>query len=406
MKRNLNTIILLDSDSELTGLSIQCDHEEDAIKVMADGCIVTNNTIKDTTRSRLPHRDAIQLIPRVKHQTNSQFFGATQTSVIVSDNTIDSNGSLQGIFASDGLFEDLIIENNKVSTRSRHEIAIGGMLYGRIANNTALVTLYPLRIGGSHKDSFYVSTFTGGIEYHPIDGLETNTAYDDRRFDGKGIKDFDIDLFRKIASVADYTGFDSTFRDVIETYKSFRRKRMTGRRTSTQKLSRVVASNEGGRRAFNRGHAGDAGNAKLPEGTTVATVLQAGRKKFGEKGRIWAVGRYQFIPPTLKLALKDGVISESDIISDGAVQDRLFYWEITKKRPQVADYIRGTGSLNNAMLALSKEWASLPNPYTGRSYYDKNGVDKAHTPIYKVRDALNLAKRLFKNGKSIYESIN
>lgn len=405
MKRNINTIILLDGGSELSGLDIVCDHEEDAIKVMADDCIVNNNIITDTTYSRLPHRDAIQLIPRQINQTNAQFFGATQSGVIISNNVIKSNGHLQGIFASDGLFENLIIENNNIETQSAHEITIGGMLSGEILNNSANVKLYPLRIGGSHPDSFYVSTFTGGIEYQPIEGLETNTGYEDKRFDGDGVKDFDIKLFREIASVANYTGFDATFNDVMNTYRSFRRKRMSGKRILTQKLSRVVASNEGGRRAFNRGNPADAGHDKLPEGTTVATVLQASKKKFGSKGRIWAVGRYQFIPPTLKMAIKAKVITESDIITNGAVQDRLFYWAITTKRHQVADYIKGNGTLNNAMLALSKEWASLPNPYTGRSYYDKNGVDKAHTPIHKVREALKLAKRVYNDGRSIYESV-
>jgi len=405
VKRNINTIILLDGNSDLSGLDITCDHEEDAIKVMADGCVVNDNIITDNTRSRLPHRDAIQLIPRIKNQTNAQFFGATQRDVIIANNTITSNGSLQGVFASDGLFENLVIENNNIQTQSAHEITIGGLLSGEILNNNATVKLYPLRIGGSHPQSFYVSSFAGGIEYQPISGLDTNTNFEDKRFDGRGVDDFNLMLFREIASVANYTGFSSTFNDVIETYKSFSRKKMTGKRSDGRKLSRVVASHEGGRRSFNRGRSGDAGRAKLTEGTTIATVLKAGEKKFGSKGRIWAVGRYQFIPPTLKLAIKDGVVSEDEIITSGTVQDRLFYWAITKKRHQVADYIKGDGTLNNAMLALSKEWASLPNPYTGRSYYNKNGIDKAHTPIYKVRDALKSAKRSYSNGKSVYESV-
>ena len=104
---------------------------------------------------QLAHRDGLQLIP--KSASVNQFMGATMSHVTLRSNTIESQGALQGIFASDGSFRNLHIINNRISTAGAHTIAIAGMLSGKISGNyitaadagpSPKATLYPLRIGG------------------------------------------------------------------------------------------------------------------------------------------------------------------------------------------------------------------------------------------------------------------
>ena len=81
---------------------------------------------------------------------------------------ISSAGQLQGIFSSDGLFMNLNITNNFLTTKGAHGIAICGMLSGSISGNKNfnktsaladnMIELYPLRIGGAH--------LSGSIHFH------------------------------------------------------------------------------------------------------------------------------------------------------------------------------------------------------------------------------------------------
>lgn len=104
----------------------------------------------------MAHRDALQLIPETENGLD-RFAGATMRDVSVSGNVIYSDGALQGIFATDGLFKNLHIRNNHVQIGGRHTIAISGMLSGSIMGNTDIngnplpaskIQLYPLRLGG------------------------------------------------------------------------------------------------------------------------------------------------------------------------------------------------------------------------------------------------------------------
>ncbi len=74
---------------------------------------------------------------------------------VIQNNHIHALGSrLQGIFASDGLFDGLWIVGNVIDTASQHHITINGLRSGHIAHNyqadgsLAKVRFYPLRLGG------------------------------------------------------------------------------------------------------------------------------------------------------------------------------------------------------------------------------------------------------------------
>jgi hypothetical protein len=112
-------------------------------------------------------------------------------------------------------------------------------------------------------------------------------------------------------------------------------------------------------------------------------------KKRKDGGLIFAAGRYQIIPDTLKGLVKQGVVSRDDKF-DEATQDKLGM-----------ALIQGTGALKlaakgdyeGAQNAMAKTWASIPlatdigNKKAGQSYYQKAGQNTAHAGL-DVKGAL------------------
>ncbi len=126
------------------------------------------------TFDKLPHRDAFQLIP---HWT-ANYAGGLLSNLDISDNSIVSSAQLQGIFASDGAFRNLRINNNRIGTPSAHQITIAGMLSGEIRNNKTLqgstlnnIELLPLRIGGG--ENVFILSFhpSSSYQYQAIAGI-------------------------------------------------------------------------------------------------------------------------------------------------------------------------------------------------------------------------------------------
>ena len=104
---------------------------------------------------------------------------------------------------------------------------------------------------------------------------------------------------------------------------------------------------------------------------------------------IFAAGRYQIIPDTMKIALSGSGLSKSDMFSK-ANQDKLGIALLTKKQPRVDAYINGNGSIEGAMDALADEFASMPDPRTGNSKYG-SGNRSLHS-VEEVKQALIQAK--------------
>jgi hypothetical protein len=112
-------------------------------------------------------------------------------------------------------------------------------------------------------------------------------------------------------------------------------------------------------------------------------------KKRKDGGLIFAAGRYQIIPDTLKGLVKQGIVSKDDKF-DEATQDKLGM-----------ALIQGTGALKlaakgdyeGAQNALAKTWASIPlatdvgDKKAGQSYYQKAGQNTAHAGL-DVKGAL------------------
>ena len=102
-----------------------------------------------------------------------------------------------------------------------------------------------------------------------------------------------------------------------------------------------------------------------------------------------AVGRYQFIQPTLEGLLDEMNISRDEIFNE-AMQDRLAVRLL--ERRGVREYLRGRMTREQFAHNLSKEWAALPkvignNP--SASYYDGDGLNKALVSIPETMSAID-----------------
>lgn len=105
---------------------------------------------------------------------------------------------------------------------------------------------------------------------------------------------------------------------------------------------------------------------------------------------IFAAGRYQIIPDTMKFAVAKSGLNRNDMFSPEN-QDKLGMVLITQKQPRVGAYLSGkSDDIEGAMDALANEFASMPDPRTGNSKYG-SGNRALHT-VQEVKSALLQAK--------------
>jgi hypothetical protein len=123
----------------------------------------------------------------------------------------------------------------------------------------------------------------------------------------------------------------------------------------------------------------------LPQ-MTVGEVMQN-----QDSGKLFAAGRYQIIPDTMKMAVARAGVSPDDMF-DSKTQDKLGLALIYNgQRPTLSGYLRGdNNNIQGAMLDLAMEWASAPDPSTGRSYY--GGANASSHTVEEVRTALTSAR--------------
>lgn len=122
---------------------------------------------------------------------------------------------------------------------------------------------------------------------------------------------------------------------------------------------------------------GNVGNTTIDFTSMSVGEVLTWQKEFVEKGsRSSAVGKYQFIRPTL-----EGLVNELEIDENATfnknLQDNLAIALL--ERRGLHDYIRGKISRDQFAHNLSQEWAALPkvigdNP--DASYYEGDGLNK------------------------------
>lgn len=161
-------------------------------------------------------------------------------------------------------------------------------------------------------------------------------------------------------------------------------------------LSNLIGRGEGGYNSYNRGHAGDAGGATLDFAQmTVGEVMRRQSLGAGDPDRLFAVGKFQMIPGTMREAVSHLGIDRNARFTP-ELQERMFAaYLVDAKRPAVHAYITGAGgpqALGAAQLALAQEFASVADPRTGRSYYDGDSAGN-HSSI-SARDTQQALDRM------------
>jgi len=154
--------------------------------------------------------------------------------------------------------------------------------------------------------------------------------------------------------------------------------------TKYPELASMVVKGEGGLNSVNRGNAGDTpGGSKSIFGKdlsemTVGEIMQAQKE-----GRVFAVGKYQFIPGTLAGAVS---YTKTPLNSkfNSATQNKLFDYLIDVKRPEIGAYINGkSNDRRTAIQQLAREFASVGLEYPengknrGQSRYSGTGGNRA-----------------------------
>ena len=163
-------------------------------------------------------------------------------------------------------------------------------------------------------------------------------------------------------------------------------------------IGKIESRNDYG--AYNYKHNGRY-RAKFEGGIDKLTVAEVMAKH--ASGEIFAAGRFQVIPNTLK----DAVIFlgiETNKKFDKEMQDYICSkYLLTQKQKRIKEYLFGNGDIHQAMLALAREFASFPVPKGmnlknqrisdgTNSYYDGDGHNKALTSYEEVYEALEKTK--------------
>lgn len=140
---------------------------------------------------------------------------------------------------------------------------------------------------------------------------------------------------------------------------------------------------------------GNAGNKKIDfTAMTVGEVLEWQATYVAQGSPSSAVGKYQFINTTLKGLVDEMGVKHSERF-DADLQDRLAIRLL--ERRGVQDYAHGRISREQLAHNLSKEWAALPRVIGGNpdaSYYDGDGLNKAHVKVDQVMAAITSLKAI------------
>jgi hypothetical protein len=156
-------------------------------------------------------------------------------------------------------------------------------------------------------------------------------------------------------------------------------------------LANLIARGEGSWNSVNRGGAGDTpGGARSVIGKDLTQTSLRELQRHQAAGRLFAVGRYQFLPRTLRMAIRSSGIDCGAKFTP-EVQDFLLATLLLHKRPAIASFIEGrSAGLEHALDELSREWSSIA--WRGRrSYY--GGF--ASTSRREARIALSNARSEF-----------
>jgi hypothetical protein len=152
----------------------------------------------------------------------------------------------------------------------------------------------------------------------------------------------------------------------------------------------LLRSGEGGWDSANRGIAGD-----TPRGVPGLSRMTLGQWKGLQARGYNALGAYQFIPGTLKLAQRELGLSDSTVMTP-EVQGRLaVQLMVGTKRPRLAAYLKGeSNDIGAALDDLALEWASV-HTRGGGTAYPTVGGNAASIPRSRAHQVLQQARAAY-----------
>ena len=180
----------------------------------------------------------------------------------------------------------------------------------------------------------------------------------------------------------------------------------TGRRpsTTTGDLFDIIASGEGGYNSVNRGNAGDTpGGAMSIFGKDLTDMTVGEIMSLQAQRKLYAVGKYQIIPSTMKDFVAKSDVETSDKF-DAATQEKFKDYVINVKRPEVGRYIRGESDDRTAAAqGLAREFASVGAARAetisgfqpaerGDTLYGGQGDNAASIDPSEIESALDMAR--------------
>ena len=164
-------------------------------------------------------------------------------------------------------------------------------------------------------------------------------------------------------------------------------------------IQRAESGNKG-YNAYNRGTAdgkilGPVGDRNLTS-MTLSDILEDSKRSKSDPQRLFAVGKYQMIPDTLRDGINQLKINPDETKYEPVVQERLFSdYLLDKKRPKISAFIKGKNdNAKTALDAAASEWASLPDPDTGVSKYGHG--NKSSVTVPTLLSALEKSREAYK----------
>lgn len=145
------------------------------------------------------------------------------------------------------------------------------------------------------------------------------------------------------------------------------------------------------------GHKYKAGREDLSQ-MTLNEVMRRQNLDSRSSQKLFAVGKHQIIPKTMEAAKRSIGLTGEEMFTP-ELQERIFAEYLTQeKRPDIEKFIKGKGDIDKAALAIGQEWASVGvDAKGGASYYDKDGINKAHVSPEQAKNALNVAKKRYED---------
>jgi len=142
----------------------------------------------------------------------------------------------------------------------------------------------------------------------------------------------------------------------------------------------LIAASEGNYNSINRGRAGDSpGGAAKYLGKNLTDMTVGEIIELQTQKKLYAAGKYQIVPGTMLDFVARGGVKRSDMFNS-KTQEKFPEYVVNIKRPIVGKYFEGKASLDDAVINLAAEFASIGVPrYMKRGEFG-SGYPKSDRP--------------------------